>query len=253
MSGYLLTDADREQHVRLTAIANTMDATTYEMFAMRPVAEGMACAEVGAGVGTVAEWLCEQVGPQGRVVATDIEPKWLELLARPNLEVRQHDITEGALEGTFDRVHVRNLLVHLDAARALTNLAASLRPGGWLLVEEADMGTVHFVHPEGGPLERYWRAATTAIAGAGGDPYLGRKLPLLMADAGLTEIEVVATIRTRWNDDAYMVLFEHLSQVLLQHGLVSAEDVDAIAALPRSDDRFWMGPLSMSVWGRRAG
>jgi hypothetical protein len=36
------------------------------------IQKGWHCLEVGAGHGVVARWLAEQVGPTGRVVATDI-------------------------------------------------------------------------------------------------------------------------------------------------------------------------------------
>jgi trans-aconitate methyltransferase len=41
----------------------------------------------------------------------------------------------------FDLVHARLVLVHVpDRARALATMVAALRPGGWLLVEDADTG-----------------------------------------------------------------------------------------------------------------
>src|SRR6202012_624857 len=62
-------------------------------------------------------------------------------LGRLIMELRRHD---GAADpppepGTFDLVHARLVLVHVpDRARALATMAAALRPGGWLLVEDAD-------------------------------------------------------------------------------------------------------------------
>ncbi len=40
----------------------------------------------------MAVWLADQVGPAGRVVATDIDMTYLKRLAAPNLKVVQHDI-----------------------------------------------------------------------------------------------------------------------------------------------------------------
>jgi len=42
------------------------------------IREGLRCLEVGAGGGSVAAWLCEKVGPTGRVVATDINIQLLQ-------------------------------------------------------------------------------------------------------------------------------------------------------------------------------
>ena len=62
----------------------------------------------------MAEWLSTRVGPTGRVVATDIELRFLGRISAPNLEVRQHDILKDDLETShYDLVHCRLLLMHL--------------------------------------------------------------------------------------------------------------------------------------------
>ena len=45
----------------------------------------------------MAEWLARHVGPKGKVVATDINPRFMQQLKIANLEVRQHDILKEAL------------------------------------------------------------------------------------------------------------------------------------------------------------
>jgi hypothetical protein len=42
------------------------------------------------GGGSIAEWLCRQVGGSGHVVATDLEPRFLEAINLSNLEVWRH-------------------------------------------------------------------------------------------------------------------------------------------------------------------
>lgn len=65
---------------------------TMRLLEARGVSEGRHCLEVGAGGGTIPVWLCQRVGPTGRVVATDIDMRFLDVIERPNLEVRRHDI-----------------------------------------------------------------------------------------------------------------------------------------------------------------
>ena len=54
--------------------------------------------------------------------------------------MRRHDVAREAPPGDpFDLVHARLVLVHLpDRERALAAMVGALRPGGWLLVEDAD-------------------------------------------------------------------------------------------------------------------
>jgi hypothetical protein len=69
----------------------------------------------------MAVWLAGQVGPAGRVVATDIDVTYLRGLDVPNLEVVEHDIMEDPADalgaGSFDLVCSRLMLFHLTGAR----------------------------------------------------------------------------------------------------------------------------------------
>jgi len=49
------------------------------------------CLEVGGRCGSIASCLYERVGDEGRVLATDIEPRFLEALSFRNLHVLGHD------------------------------------------------------------------------------------------------------------------------------------------------------------------
>jgi len=68
---------------------------------------------------------------------------------RPNLELRQGDIVAGPVErGSFDLATARAVLHHVvDAEAAIKNLAASVRPGGALLLIEPDFLPVSVAEP----------------------------------------------------------------------------------------------------------
>jgi trans-aconitate methyltransferase len=80
------------------------------------------------------------VGTGGHVVATDLQPHFLEAISASNLEVIRHDLLRDPLpERTFDLVHGRAVLAFLpQPAETLAKLVAALKPGGWLLIEEPD-------------------------------------------------------------------------------------------------------------------
>ena len=133
---------DAAERERLGMLELLMDPLTIRRLEARGVTEAWNCLEVGAGGGSVALWLAQRVGPGGRVVASDINTRFLRDLDMPNLEVRQHDIVSDDLEkGGYDLVHCRALLLHLaEREKGLRRMAAAVRPGGWLLIEESDYG-----------------------------------------------------------------------------------------------------------------
>src|SRR5205085_8877158 len=147
------------------------DGGTRGHLARLPLPAGSSCLEVGAGAGSVARWLCERVGPGGRVVATDLDVDLLEKLPEENLEVRRHDIVSGELEtDAFDLIHSRLVLEHIPERDAvLRRLVVALRPGGWLVLEDFDWGSLA-VAPgcAGGDLLERAHAGARQLCGAAG-------------------------------------------------------------------------------------
>ena len=141
----------------------------------------------------VARWLAAQAGPAGQVVATDTNPRFLADAEKTGVEVRRHDILADPLEpGRYDLVHCRALLLHLtDPRQAVRNMAAAVRPGGWLLIEDADyisLVAANPAHPRAARFDQTVRTLSTFFAASGAlDPYLGRCLPSLVTAAGLAE------------------------------------------------------------------
>src|SRR4051794_5254950 len=136
--GYLLANQRAEAGQRFDALAELFDASTFRHLIAVGLGPGWRVWEVGAGGPSVPAWLADQVGTTGRVLATDIDTRWLD--GTPGVEVRRHDVgAEPPPHGPFDLVHARLLLVHVpDRDTALVRMGAAVRPGGWLVVEDAD-------------------------------------------------------------------------------------------------------------------
>ena len=137
---YLLANDAPEAMDRFTAFATLFDPSTFRHLDGLGLAAGWRCWEVGAGGTTVVRNLAARVGPAGHVLATDINLAWAARAAAPNVEILEHDVAaDPPPGGPFDLVHARLVLVHVpERDRALANMVAALRPGGVLLVEDAD-------------------------------------------------------------------------------------------------------------------
>ena len=132
---YFAADAEADDELaRLKLLEALCDPWTFRCLDGIAVRQGWRCLEVGAGAGSVVRWLSERVGSAGRVVAVDLDPRFLGDLRAPNVEVRRCDITQDDIEpAAYDLVHCRALLMHMnDPADVLRRMAAALRPGaGW--------------------------------------------------------------------------------------------------------------------------
>ena len=192
---YAAESPDDFQRVRLSLLGRMTETITTGRLADLGVGTGWRCLEIGAGDGSVAGWLAGRVGPEGRVVATDPDPLVLFGHGWPNLEVRRHDILEHDLEEAhYDLVHCRFVLMQLaDPMRALARMAAAVRPGGWLIVEEADFGFSGAGdpwHPRAAKFERNWRALhTDPLSDVSIDRAFGRRLPALVEGLGFREVD----------------------------------------------------------------
>src|SRR5436305_5745473 len=147
-SGYTLDPAWHAERERLSSITSLYDPQTMRCCDQIGVAEGWRCLDVGAGTGSVAELLAERVGERGRVLAVDVDVRFLEPLARPPLEVRRADVRQDELSGGFDLVHSRLVLEHLPEREAVLGaMVDATEAGGWVLVEDFDWSTASAVDP----------------------------------------------------------------------------------------------------------
>ncbi len=256
---YFATDADGAfERERLRLLGQLMNPMTTGRLDRLGVRRGWRCLEVGAGDGSVARWLAGRVGPNGQVVATDIDPRFLAGPELARVEVRRHDIRRDLLEtGHYDLVHCRLLLMHLaEPERALARMAAALRPGGWLLIEEGDTETsagVDLAHPATAIVDRVHRLTTEALQARCIDLHLGRRCPDLLQRLGLAE---VGAERTTWQcrGGAVEARFKQMSLELLFHGtgVISQADYEELQRAYDDPSFAFVHMVMVGAWGRRA-
>ena len=257
---YLFTHEDKAERERLAAIEAGLDPFTIECLEKIGVAEGWHCLEVGAGAGSIAEWLCRRVGVKGKLVATDLQTKFLEAIDALNLEVRRHDITKEELEpNAFDLVSARKVLEHLpDPPAALRRMAAAVRPGGWLLVEDTDLASfmrVSFPHRE--RFERAYGKFIEALSSAGFQPKLGVRLGEELRAVGLRDVSLKGILieGTGGSDHpgnkVYRMTIERMRERIVKAGLLTNEEVDQFLADLQSPELHAITAIHCAAWGRK--
>ncbi len=259
--GYLLDNAQPEAGARFGALGSLFDPSTFRHVEELGIAPGWRCWEVGAGGSSVVRWLADRVGPDGQVLATDIDTSWAAGAAGGGVEVLRHDIgRDEAPEGGFDLVHARLVLVHVaDRERALRTMVSALRPGGHLLLEDADPALQPLIcldeyGPEQALANRLRSVFRSLLAARGADLGYGRKLPRLLREAGLADVTADAyfpiTSPACAALEAATVL--QIRDSLLASGLATSEEIDLHLANVASGRLDLATSPMISAWGRRA-
>ncbi|HTC75094.1 MAG TPA: methyltransferase domain-containing protein [Edaphobacter sp.] len=258
-SVYTLDNAGREASARFAALAAMYDPVTIRHLEDRGVSSGWHCLEVGGGGGSIAAWLAARVGSTGRVLVTDIDPRFLESLHIPNLEVRRHDIVNDSLpEGAFDLVHSRLVLLHLpEREKALARMVAALKPGGWLVDEEFDASSMlpnPVVNP-GEVLLKTLTATRRVMEDRGADDSgFARRLFSRLRAHGLVNVAAEACI-FMWDSGSpgaslLRANFDQLRSNMIDAGYITEEEFNQdIVRL--NDPSFMMpSPIMWTAWGR---
>jgi SAM-dependent methyltransferase len=258
---YHFTHEDKTERERLAAIEAGLDPFTIELLEKLGVSEGWRCLEVGAGGGSITAWLCRRVGANGKVVATDLQTKFLEAIEAPNLEVRKHDITKEGLEsGTFDLVSARKVLEHLpDPSTALRRMASAVRPQGWLLVEDTDLASFMRVsYPHRERFERAYARFIESLCSVGFQPKLGLRLGDELRAVGLCDVSLKGFIleATGGSDHpgnkVYRMTVQRMRERIIKAGLLSDAEVDQFLADLQSPELHAITAVHCAAWGRKA-
>lgn len=257
-SSYLLPNNDPQTPARFAALSRLFDDVSIHHLINCGIATGWRCLEVGAGGGSVATWLADRVGAGGFVLATDIDPRFLELLRLPNLEVRRHDISVDALpQSAFDLAHARLVLHHVPQREAaLQRMISALKPGGWILIEEHDSVSMP---PDpissGETLLKTQEAVWKVMDDGGVNRRYGRELLGRLRAYGLVDVGAESRgFMWRGATDDIVILranFEQLRDAMISRNYVTPQEFDQ--DLARLDDPNFMVPSGIlwSAWGHR--
>lgn len=156
--------------------------------------------DFGCGLGQFTRRMAKATGAQARTIGIERDQSQLEqaqkLAEQSNeanlVEFRLGDAAAPPLSqsewGSFDLAHARFLLEHAPNPEMIVDqMARAIRPGGRVVIFDDDHGDFR-PWPEPAGFARIWRAYVGTFKANGSDPYIGRRLVSLLAQAGLAPV-----------------------------------------------------------------
>jgi ubiquinone/menaquinone biosynthesis C-methylase UbiE len=267
MSTYIFDNSAEQTVQRFSSLQELYDPWTIQHLETTGVGQGWRCWEVGGGGGSIAAWLAQRCGPDGSVLVTDIDQRFLEKnasLGQTNVQILHHDIGADPMPpGQFDLIHARLVLIHVPTReRALERLVAALKPCGWLVIEDFDPTFVDPTGPVeneadailfrklGGAFCRLLAAHSGALAVS-----WGRGLFRRLQACGLTDVgmEGYLAVRTGGSPGARLMAanYQQIRSEAVAAGFVTEEEVSRVLALLADPTFAFQSTTIFSAWGRR--
>ena len=224
---------------RLARQASVMATATGRFLARVGVQPGWSCLDVGCGNGQVTIELARLVGAHGRVVGTDIDAGALDAARAAAREARVAatfavaDAARPYAREAFDLTYSRLMLSHLvEPTTAVRAMAAAVRPGGVVAVEDLFTGTLR-ADPPAAALDRLQEVYAATVRFHGGDPTIGPRLPAMLTAAGLTHLRqtTVANIMTTVDQKLFLVdLLRNMQPAIIETGECTTAELDDLVA-----------------------
>ena len=260
-SQYLLDNSHQQAGLRLEAISALFDETSFGHMRRLGLGSGWRCWEIGAGGASVPTFLGQAVGASGFVVATDIDVTWAKSSVSANVKIIEHDVVkDDPPEGVFDLIHARLVLVHLpERQTVLQRLVKVLRPGGWLLIEDADpalqpLACIDESGPEQVLANKIRNGFRQLMKDRGVDLSYGRTLPRVLREAGLRNVMADSFFPLARPECNFLEIatIELLRNQLIEQNLASNAEIETTIHNLRTGQLDIATAPMISAWGHRA-
>src|SRR5581483_6777653 len=262
---YVLATGD-EGAYRLQIVQSVHGPDTEAFLRRAGLAPGMRVADIGCGVGILACWLAEQVGPEGEVVGVDYSA---EQIVKARETAQAADVTNvrfvnagadatGLEWAAFDLVFSRFMLMHVQRPEAaIVEMRALLKPGGILAIEDGDF-TSPFCYPPSAAFDRCFELYRQLGARHGEDFVIGPKLYSMARAAGLQDVQVALAQPVCVRGDAKRLpewTLAECAPALTAEGLATQAEIDELvaemAALAADENSLFGMARMTQVWARR--
>ncbi len=189
----------KTEEERLQLQSAFLEPSTRRLFELAGIGPGMKVLDVGSGAGDVAMLVARLVGPSGRVVGVDLNPDIVETarhrvraVGYANVTFVAGDVAETPLDGDFDAIVGRLILIHLpDPVGTLRQLMSHLKPGGIVAFQELNRLDPIKAYPTTALTEKVSGWIYQSLSFAVGDVRDDTHLHRILLDAGLSTPQIL--------------------------------------------------------------
>lgn len=236
-SEYILSSPVEKERLQLQA--RLWEPKVEALLERLGVQPGWHCLDVGCGAMGILGPLSRRVGPTGRVVGIDIDPKLLAAARAyiadenlTNVEIYAKDARNTDLpRESFDLVHTRFMLVFGHAPEILQEMFTLTRPGGLIVAQETDQSAWNF-YPANDVWPRLKAVLEEAFLHIGGNANLGPLLLPLMRNLGLVDLQFQVSSLALTGPHPYMQMpligAQGFRPVILQNNLLSEQELNEL-------------------------
>lgn len=245
--------------VRLGVQHRLWSGPAFSIWERAGIRAGQTVLDIGCGPGYTSFDLAGIVGTGGGVLAIDESPRFIEHLKERQrlsgdtvIDARVGDVQRLELpSASVDAAYQRWVLCFVkDPEAVIRGVARALRPGGVFAIQEYSHYEGIQVGPPSAAFTRFARVVAEAWRAHGGDTNVGLRLPSLLAEHGLTPVEIAPLHRIArpgtplWTWPS--IFIETYGRKLLDEGLLSADEhralVDDWKALSADPAAFFCTP-----------
>lgn len=247
---------DREYR-RLQMVEAANDPNTIPLLEESGIQPGWDCLELGAGAGSILQWLGTRVGPTGLAIGVDKKTTYLQDYNSPPFRILQGSFLEVPLTHSFDLIHGRYVLIHNQEDLAiLRKMFSLLKPGGWAVCEEPDFTSAQLLDQRhDSPQARVNQAMCRMFVNLGLDPGYALKLPQTLETVGFHIVRTRSLMHLFPGHSPMANVMGESALVLEEDychtGLCSPQDIQRYVALTQDSSHWALYHSTTSVIARK--
>ncbi len=222
---------------RLKAQVELFFDKEFEAFKKLGLKDGMRIIECGSGPGYLMVNILKRF-KNCKATALEIDPYLFEILSKNAQQDGKQLYTplQGSIydidmpDESVDFAVTRLVVEHLqDPYKAFSELRRILKPGGILVVVSNDFAYHVLTYPVIPELDEMFAAYNKSRFNEGGNPLVGRQLPLFFERAGFKNVDIeITTAHSQLKGDKAMLNAENvnISRSLVREGFLKAETLE---------------------------